>query len=55
MVNSIITYTLSIHNHPPKSLTPLAPLVRGETLSGGLHEASIGGTIGERLHIYGEL
>ena len=41
MVNSIITYTLSTHNQPPKS-----------PLSGGLHEASIRGTIDERLHIY---
>ena len=41
MVNPIITYTLSIYNQPPKS-----------PLSGGLDEASISDTIGERLHIY---
>ena len=41
VVNSIITYTLSIHNQSPKS-----------PLSGGLHEASIRSAIGECLHIY---
>ena len=41
MVNSAITYTSSMYDQPPKS-----------PLSGGLHQASIRGTIGERLHIY---
>ena len=48
MVNSIMTYTLSIHNQPPKSPNPLNPPCQGDFI----HEASIRGTIGERLHIY---
>ncbi len=49
MVDSIITYTLSTYNQPPN---PPSPPCQGGNLSGGLHEASIRGTIGERLHIY---
>ena len=53
MVNFRITYTLSIHNQPPKSPNPLNPPCQGDLgNSGGLHEAAIRGTIGERLHIY---
>ena len=51
MVNSIITYTLSIHNQPLNPHPPSSPCQEGD-LSGGLDEASIRGTIGERLHIY---
>ncbi len=52
MVDFRIIWTRPMNNQPPKSPNPPSPPCQGGNSSGGLHEALIRGTIGERLHIY---